>query len=88
MKELIRILLELPLDKAKTANKDENNSGLISIESMFEKMKEASDNYTGGGGGSDDDDDDVPFDEDAVLKFAKKPAKNPANKSRKSQRSE
>ena len=76
VKELIRILLELPLDKAKTANKDENNSGLISIESMFEKMKEASDNYTGGGGGgSDDDDDDVPFDEDAVLKFAKKPAK-------------
>ena len=79
---LIRTLLDLPLEKAKLANKDEDNSRLITIESIFEQMKEEAENQqngsagcSGGGQGDDSDDDEPDIDEDAAAKYTKKLAK-------------
>ena len=76
VRDLIRILLDLPLEKAKLANKEEDNSRLMTIESIFEQMKEDAENQRDRVGCADGDDDDADeIDEEAVLKYSKKPSK-------------
>ena len=56
LKTRIRILLDESLDKARKANNCEDNSYMLTIDSLFEKMKETIDAGSGDGDGGDSDD--------------------------------
>jgi hypothetical protein len=53
VKALVQILCDKTLDQAKKANTEEDNSHLLTIDSIFDKIKET---HTRGGGVEDDDD--------------------------------
>jgi len=57
LRKLIKILINESIEKAKQANIDEDNSHLLTIDTMFEQLKELE--AQGGTGENDDDDDDV-----------------------------
>ena len=56
LKSLVDILLERSLDYAKKANKEEDNSQLLTIDSIFEKIKESQLHDSEGNGDEMDDD--------------------------------
>ena len=57
LRKLIKILINESIEKAKQANIDEDNSHLLTIDTMFEQLKELE--AQGATGENDDDDDDV-----------------------------
>ena len=57
LRKLIKILINESIEKAKQANVDEDNSHLLTIDTMFEQLKELE--AQGGTGDNDDDDDEV-----------------------------
>ena len=80
LQELIKVLLELPLEKVKGVNVEEDNSRLLTIESIFDKIKENAENRADQGDGNDGDgngdgDGDGDGDVDEPVKFYKKPVK-------------
>ena len=56
VKALVQILCDKTLDQAKKANTEEDNSHLLTIDSIFDKIKET---HTRGGGEADGDGDDA-----------------------------
>jgi DNA polymerase elongation subunit (family B) len=57
LRKLIKIFINESIEKAKQANVDEDNSHLLTIDTMFEQLKELE--AQGGTGENDDDDDEV-----------------------------
>jgi len=55
---LIKILCDKTIDQAKKSNKDEDNSHLLTIDSIFDKIKETHHKNTNSGGMDDDNDDE------------------------------
>jgi DNA polymerase elongation subunit (family B) len=53
VKQLLDTLMNQPIEKAKVANQEEDNSYLLTIDMLFEQMKENQD-VEGSGGGDDD----------------------------------
>jgi DNA polymerase elongation subunit (family B) len=68
--KLIQIFSDETIDKAKKANKEEDNSSLLTIDSVFEQMKELQ-----GQGGSGEEDENENIEETVVYGGGKKPRK-------------
>jgi DNA polymerase elongation subunit (family B) len=75
VKGLIQVLLKSPIEQAKLANNTSDNSRLLTIDSIFEQIKNAKDmEDTGGGGGDDDGEQEVEFTYSSYNRY-KKPTK-------------
>ena len=71
--QLLAILMNEPIEKAKLANTEEDNSMLLTIDMLFEQMKE-NQNSEGTGTGAGDDDDEQPIQE-TYMSYGKKQVK-------------
>ena len=73
LQKLIKIFINESIEKAKQANIDEDNSQLLTIDNMFEQLRELE--AQGGTGDNDDDDDDVQTDVATTYSYGNKTQK-------------